>query len=239
MRVSLPPDATIGGLLSLLRAADLYDDALIVVTSDHGESFLDHDIWVGHGLFLTDDEIRVPLVVKLPGNRYAGTRVREMVRQLDVAPSMFDALGVPSASSFQGQSLLSPNPGLPESLPQVAFGSSNNIGASFLRTNTVKFITAAAKKPENVLSKTLKVSDGSPPKIASLMVEQLYDIRRDPSEQASIADQEKGHNLELLRSLLMDHTAECLARREELPQGEMPELSKQAQDQLRALGYVD
>ena len=87
-------DAEIGRLLDLLRKSGLYDEALVVVTSDHGESLLDHGVWVGHGLFLTDDEIRVPLLVKLPGNLHAGTRVDRMVRLIDVAPTIVGVVGV-------------------------------------------------------------------------------------------------------------------------------------------------
>ena len=132
----LAVDAVIGELFQNLRRAGLYDDGLIVVTSDHGESFWDHGIWVGHGLFLTDDELRVPLLVKLPGNRHAGTRVADMVGLIDVAPTMLEALGVPPESPFQGRSLFSP-------APRTVFGFSSNIGAAFVRTRDFKYIAPA------------------------------------------------------------------------------------------------
>ncbi|MFM9469783.1 sulfatase-like hydrolase/transferase, partial [Streptomyces scabiei] len=67
----LAVDRELGILIEMLWEAGLYERSLIVVTSDHGESFLDDDVWVGHGLFLTDAETRVPLLVKLPYNEYA------------------------------------------------------------------------------------------------------------------------------------------------------------------------
>ena len=53
----------------------MYDDALVVFLADHGEEFLDHGLWL-HGRSLFDELIRVPLVVKFPGNEWTGRRVR-------------------------------------------------------------------------------------------------------------------------------------------------------------------
>ncbi len=231
-------DAVVGGLLQVLRDAGLYDEALIVVTSDHGESFLDHGVWVGHGLFLTDDELRVPLVVKLPGNRHAGARVREMVGLIDVAPSILDALGVAAAGSFQGRSLLSPAPGDPASLPEVVYGFSSNIGAPFLRTRQYKYIGPAGMTVEKILAVHLKARENALQ--TSLPVdEQLYHLRRDPGESSSLAAAQGPAKLAPLRALLVRYEAEARARREGAPAAVTPELSVQEREQLRALGYVD
>ncbi|MEE8525263.1 MAG: sulfatase, partial [Thermoanaerobaculia bacterium] len=232
-------DSALGGLLDVLRDAGLYDQALIVVTSDHGESFLDHGVWVGHGLFLTDDEIRVPLIIKLPGNRHAGRRVREMVGVIDVAPSVLDALGVAPPDSFQGRSLLSPAPGASGSLPESVYGISSNTGAAFLRTQSFKFIGAASAGPDKISEGHLKSRGGLEISLDTVVGEQLYHLRRDPQETTSIADHEDAALLERFRLQLARHAAECAARREGLPPPSAPELTAEAEEQLRALGYVD
>ena len=61
--------------MAALRASKLYDDALIVIVSDHGESLGAHGE-EAHGVFLYDETIHVPLLVKLPQNQNAGKRVR-------------------------------------------------------------------------------------------------------------------------------------------------------------------
>jgi len=66
-------DGQVGALFEALRARGIYDDALIIVTSDHGEAFGEHDN-VGHGQTLYQEEIRVPLLVKYPGSSSVGVR---------------------------------------------------------------------------------------------------------------------------------------------------------------------
>jgi arylsulfatase A-like enzyme len=98
-------DAALGKLVAALRTQKLYEDSIIVVASDHGESLGAHGENT-HGVFLYDDTIHVPLLLKLPQNAMAGKRVKGRVRLLDVAPTVLEAAGIPVPSQMQGQSLL-------------------------------------------------------------------------------------------------------------------------------------
>ena len=98
-------DAGLGKLIVALRASKLYDDALIVIASDHGESLGAHGE-EGHGVFLYDETIHVPLLVKLPQNQNAGKRVRARASLVDIAPTILEVAGVAVPSQMQGQSLL-------------------------------------------------------------------------------------------------------------------------------------
>lgn len=97
-------DEIVGGLFDALRARGLYDDALIVLLSDHGEGLGDHGEQE-HGVFLYDEAIRVPLVVKLPGGREAGRRVSVPVQHIDLLPTLLDLLGEPVPGGLRGRSL--------------------------------------------------------------------------------------------------------------------------------------
>jgi choline-sulfatase len=97
-------DAAVGKLVATLRANKLYDDALIVIASDHGESLGAHGE-EGHGVFLYDETVHVPLLVKLPQNQNAGKRVRSRASLVDIAPTILEIAGVPIPSQMQGQSL--------------------------------------------------------------------------------------------------------------------------------------
>ncbi len=231
-------DEVIGEVLDILRATGTYDDAVIAVTSDHGESFLDHDIWVGHGLFLTDDEIRVPLVLKLPGNRWAGRRVPEMVGQIDLAPTLLDAVDVDTPDSFQGRSLISPAPGEAGSLPEIVFGYSSNVRASFLRTSEYKYIGAAEADWKRVASVHLRTRLEVESTLQPLLDEQIYHLREDTAETESLAESTDPEKLQHLRDLLESHAAESAARQDGRPVEE-PALSQEAREKLRALGYLD
>ena len=94
------------GFVRELQERGLYDRALIVFLSDHGEEFLEHGDWM-HGHTLFEELIRVPLVVKFPGNRHAGRRVARQVLLVDVLPTILNSQGlpVPSAPTVVGRPL--------------------------------------------------------------------------------------------------------------------------------------
>ena len=91
-------------LLDELDALGLARDTLVVFTSDHGEAFGEH------GVFLHDDLYRetlhVPLVLRFPGRLPAGRRVDARARLLDLMPTVLDLLGVPAPADVQGRSLV-------------------------------------------------------------------------------------------------------------------------------------
>jgi len=85
-------DAELGRLFDDLRAQGVFDDLLIVFTSDHGEVFLEHGK-VGHG-HRYEPVLRVPLVIKWPGGAKAGERRIHNVSGVDVAPTLLAAAGI-------------------------------------------------------------------------------------------------------------------------------------------------
>jgi choline-sulfatase len=98
-------DAAVGKLVSFLRSQSLYDDALIVIASSQGESLGAHGEET-HGIFLYDETIHVPLVLKLPKNQMAGKQIRNRARLLDIAPTVLAVAGLPTPAQMQGQSLM-------------------------------------------------------------------------------------------------------------------------------------
>jgi arylsulfatase A-like enzyme len=101
-------DAQIGAFVDSLKAQGRYDNAVIVVTADHGEEFLEHGGW-WHGTTLYDEQVRVPLIMKLPKNARAGTRVPWQVRQIDVAPTLLELADFEVPSAWQGSMLFDDN----------------------------------------------------------------------------------------------------------------------------------
>ena len=100
-------DQHLSELLEGLDSRGIYDDTVIVVVADHGEEFAEHGgFW--HGTTLYEEQIRVPLIVKLAGNELAGTRVPFTSRNLDVAPTLASIVGLEAASSWQGGDLVQP-----------------------------------------------------------------------------------------------------------------------------------
>jgi arylsulfatase A-like enzyme/Tfp pilus assembly protein PilF len=97
-------DSVVGKLLRELRTRGLFDDSLIAVMADHGEAFGEHGE-KHHGIFLYDETIHIPLLIKLP-RQNTGTKVETRVGLVDVAPSILRAAHLPVPDAMQGQSLL-------------------------------------------------------------------------------------------------------------------------------------
>ena len=97
-------DAELARLLERLEAADLRDNTLVVVTSDHGEEFGEHGRF-GHGGALHEETLRVVLALRGPG--VAPRRIGELVRTVDVMPTLLELLGPDQgAPPLQGRSLV-------------------------------------------------------------------------------------------------------------------------------------
>lgn len=96
-------DAALGAFLDELQRQGRLDAALIVITSDHGESF--EKGFLGHAGPLTHDAlIRIPLVIKLPGQKI-GQTLQMPVSQADLAPTLLDVVGAPPLPRPEGRSL--------------------------------------------------------------------------------------------------------------------------------------
>ncbi len=98
-------DVAFGKLVTALHGRGIDSGALIVVAADHGESLGAHGEDT-HGVFLYEETIHVPLLVKLPQNIMAGKRVETQVRLLDIAPTILQIAHLPVPSQMQGQSLI-------------------------------------------------------------------------------------------------------------------------------------
>ena len=96
-------DSLVGKLLDWLDERGLAEETLVVLTADHGESLGEHGE-LTHGLFLYESTLRVPLLIRYPGARRGG-RVRELVRLIDIAPTILDLLALPPIGGADGRSL--------------------------------------------------------------------------------------------------------------------------------------
>ncbi len=112
-------DLKLAPFVDWLKAEGHYDDTLIVLTADHGEEFFEHGGW-WHGTTLYDEQIHVPLILKLPGQRLAGTRVPWQVRSLDLAPTLTAALGLAPDGSWEGHDLIGGDKGVDAWLADLA-----------------------------------------------------------------------------------------------------------------------
>jgi arylsulfatase A-like enzyme len=97
-------DAQFGRTVDALAARGLLDRTLVVLTSDHGEEFLEHG-GVAHGQTLYAESLHVPLVVRLPGAR-DGASSEALAQHVDIVPTILDVAGVAPPPGLAGVSLL-------------------------------------------------------------------------------------------------------------------------------------
>ncbi len=97
-------DAVVGQLIETLESLGVYEEALVVLFSDHGEGLGDHGE-SEHGIFLYRETIQVPLIVKLPGGQLSGRRLGEPVQLVDIMPTVLDVVGLPIPGGLSGRAI--------------------------------------------------------------------------------------------------------------------------------------
>ncbi len=167
-------DDQVGRLLDELDARGILDDAIVVLTSDHGECMWEHGEEFDHGRTVYQATMHTPCVVRLPGARLGGTRVDGIVASVDVLPTVLDFLGLDSPNGLDGEAIALDLAALESPLePRIRFGE--------------------ATKPERDvetdprwqnLKKARCVRDGDHKYIETpyLWMAELYDLEYDPRE---------------------------------------------------------
>lgn len=97
-------DEQIGRLLAEVRKIRGEDDLLVVLTADHGEGLGEHGE-LSHGVFLYDSTMHVPLIFYASG-KIKPRRVKWRVSSVDIVPTVLELLGIKSAQTFHGKSLV-------------------------------------------------------------------------------------------------------------------------------------
>jgi choline-sulfatase len=205
-------DAAVGALLRRLDAAGLYEESLVVLTADHGEAFFGHR-YFGHNTTLYDDMTRVPLMIKFPASEAIGPRRLSIPTEtVDLAPTLFDYLGLPIPERFEGDSLWRIIKGEQSSLPgaEVVLSTLHRTSHA-IRVGDYKYIYTAGR-------------------------DELYDLEQDPGEQWNIARREPDVASALRRKL---ESMVDLASGRSLPESNALFLDSGMKELLEKLGYVE
>jgi arylsulfatase A-like enzyme len=221
----LDNDIAFAALVEGLRARGRLEDTLVLFTADHGEEFLDHG-GKGHGHTLYQELVRVPLAVRLPGARRAGTRDAAPIAQVDLLPTLASLASARAPAGVEGRDLSArwlgaappPQEEPPELVAETRFGKSEKTS---LRLGPLKYIDNDDPRRYG--------KGGGPP--------ELFDLGLDPRERRNLAHSDPiaaGYLAGRLQALLK---AQQEARRARKTRAEV-ELTEEDKEQLRALGYV-
>lgn len=208
----------LGALLDELRAAGRFDEALVVVTADHGDEFFEHGGF-SHGYTLHEEVLRVPLLVKLPHQREA-RRIGERVALTDVFATIADAVGADAGPAVDSRSLVPLIRGEgevrdPDPLPLLV-DFAPRLRASGLLHAQHKLVSIEERY------------DGTRKTV------RLYDLEADPGERRDLAAARPERTRELQE--MLSGIARRLEAEAEVPTASVAE--DLDRERLRALGYA-
>jgi arylsulfatase A-like enzyme len=194
-------DDHLGRLLDTLEGQGILENTLVIITSDHGESFGEHGLYL-HGVSLYLDETAVPLVILSP-DAPANRVVAEPVSLRDLPATVVDQVGLSAGSPFPGHSLAAywflPSGKVPPKFTPVLSAHS----------------TFSPFEPKDARSSSLRdvqmslVARGLHYLRNGQGAEQLFDLRRDQGESLNLMDSAAGGATALvLRRMLLDVLAE-------------------------------
>jgi arylsulfatase A-like enzyme len=229
-------DGWLGQLLDFLHERGLDGRTILVLTSDHGEQLGEEGrpapygdgFYNVHGHTLFEEMIRVPLLVRLPGQT-EGRRIPEVTAAIDVMPTILDLLGLPAPPEVQGQSLRPLWEGASGWEPRAALSESLSESEEMkaLRDARHKLVLSIPAASVEARGRSF-VPPGAPAA--------LFDLERDPGEGRDLlaAEPDAGDR----------RRAEALAHdlRHRLAETGTPEVgsvSPEALEALKALGYVE
>lgn len=162
-------DTYIAKVVAKLKALGMYENTIIVLTSDHGEAFNEHKV-LFHGTNLYNEVIKVPLVVRVPG--WKPRRISGPISLIDVAPTLLDLYGITIPTEFEGISLRDAMLG-DEPVP--------------LHPVYSELLPYTNWKEHH---KSLIYGDKKLIKVFTSGTSTLYDLKQDPAEQTNIASQD-------------------------------------------------
>lgn len=225
-------DEQIGRLISKLKSMGLYKKTIIILTSDHGEQFLEHGSWT-HNVNLYNEETMVPLIIKGIDNQ-KGVRYRYPMMIIDILPTVLDMIGVDIPESFEGKSLKSHvynntpvknNYSLSMSIKGF-FGKAPKYSFSLVDGN-LKYIASFLMNEKN--TKKL-INEGQ-----YNLKEKIYDLSVDKGEKNNIIGQ-KSEFLTKYREMAYKHIIKT--KRLNYKGDIKKELGKDRIKVIRALGYI-
>ena len=217
-------DEMLGRLFDAMRARGLWDDAVVIVTADHGEEFFEHG-QKGHKRNLYRESLHVPLWVKLPHQREGRTDPR-VVNGVDLFPTVLELAGASHDGPVHGRSLLGPDD--PE---RATFHELVTTWYFRTRDEQVKRSDAwfSVRKGDRQLF-AIDFFDGRHER-------RLYDVAKDPLQRQRLEGAQADAEAEALAKVLADFRRDA-ERWGRTLQAEPTTLTPEEEARLRAAGYV-
>ncbi|MDX1643960.1 MAG: sulfatase [Thermoanaerobaculia bacterium] len=220
-------DRQLGDLLDrLFGGIRVPDDTILVFASDHGESLGDHDYW-GHGEFVYDNSLRIPMGLVWNGRVESGVAIAQPALIIDLVPTLLGLLGLPSSERFLGYDWSTVLVGGAEA-PQRATYYQAHRGTVQMDHTSVEARVGGLLELGRVVGNRKEVLDLRHGTV------RIYDLSRDPDELTDLSSPGETPSAELLA--WRREVEKGLQASSDLPP---PDLDAESLARLRALGYLD
>lgn len=206
-------DKCVGEVIDRLKALDLYDDSLVIIAGDHGESFGEHGE-VKHGYFVYHTTTHVPLLIKLPHQTQA-RRVAQKVSLIDIVPTILSLLQLPIPDELQGHDLM------PLLRGQGSAGGKQ------------RFVYSESLLPTRYGCNSLFAIETQHWKYIQTTQPELYDLQADPGEEVNLFAEHTKRAQDY-----RDELAELLDRTVRAGDDGKVELDQASRKRLEQLGYA-
>jgi len=208
-------DEHLGQLFNMLKRMGCYDNTIIILTSDHGEGFMEHDL-IAHADIMYNEVMRIPLIIRCPESGQ-GKVVQSQVRSIDIMPTILDMIGVESPPRIHGVSL---RPMINEEMKDdlIAFSETERMGMQ------KAVMDSECKLMYNSLSNKSK----------------FFDTKEDPGEKVNKADDNDERMTHMIK-LLDEWNNTMKKHKEKIEDGDTKKNDKIdgiVIEQLKGLGYI-
>ena len=207
-------EEVVGILIEGLKTMGAYDNTVIIITSDHGEEFYDHQGWY-HGGSLYEEQSRIPLIMVWPGHFQRSIRSDEQISHIDIMPMLLHLLEEETSRQITIPDLISVAKEKRRCGRDIIYNEVivEDRGARAVREGRYKLIYGYNDNEKVIL---------------------LFDLEADPKELRNIYKEEPEIASRLLAKLKQVHT-QLLEKQEKIEKAEADHLTTQ---KLRALGYL-
>jgi arylsulfatase A-like enzyme len=222
-------DKKIGEFLLYLQNSGLEDQSLIIITSDHGEAFKEHNSFLHWQLYYRPN-LCVPLIMRIPNYPKKEIRIKELVQSIDLLPTILEIAGLPDHSKAQGESLLSLT-----KRHRNFFFTLQQVFHLFKKDSVISFAEALSLPFFQEYENNISIITGGYQMIYHLKSHstQLFNLKVDPLAQRDIA---RDHD-DITERLLSQFNEVYSVTPSHKP---LPiTLDEQTREQLEALGYLD
>lgn len=210
-------DDQIDQLIKFMKKIGVLDHSIIIITADHGNGlYQHHDYWT-HGRYLFDEQIKIPLLLILPG--WKSGRISNIIETVDLMPTVLDLLGITFPEQIDGKSVV----------PILETGNLTNTNRAFAM-NALQSPEDKSPRQYSVRNLDYKLifqEDG---------IKELYNLKTDPFEKENLINGSDKNLFPLVKQMEKDG-ADWLKKLNPRPLAE-DQPDSRTMKELKALGYM-